>query len=198
VRTPQRKLAASRQTGLRFSPCPAHNKTPFNNILMGEVSFEPSILCAWCGCAVRQGTPAASVSCGICLTCLGDQFAHPIERVASLDDATADRLPFGFIRMDAEGRLVAYNSQESALSGLSQTRVLGRNFFRTIAPCTCVEEFEGTLQRMIASEKAQRTQIEFLFKFNQQMATMVDIAMTTDPSSGYATLLIRKTGQESQ
>ncbi len=100
--------------------------------------------------------------------------------------------------MDAEGRIVAYNTQESALSGLSQTRVLGRNFFRTIAPCTCVDEFEGTLRGMIASSQAQRTQIEFLFKFNEQMATMVDIAMTTDPASGYATLLIRKTGQESQ
>jgi len=138
------------------------------------------------------------VSYGICLPCLGEQFADPIESVATLDDVTADRLPFGFIRMDAEGRVVAYNTQESALSGLSQTRVLGRNFFRTIAPCTCVEEFEGTLRRMIANEKPQRTQIEFLFKFNQQMATMVNIAMTTDPASGYATLLIRKTSQESR
>jgi photoactive yellow protein len=165
---------------------------------MGEVSFEPSIFCAWCGGAIRQGTSTASVSYGICLTCLGDRFAHPIESVATLDDATADRLPFGFIRMDAEGRIVAYNTQESALSGLSQARVLGRNSFRTIAPCTCVDEFEGTLRRMTASERAQRTKIEFLFKFNQQMATMVDIAMTTDPASGYATLLIRKTGQEGQ
>jgi photoactive yellow protein len=170
-------------------------KILFSDIPKDEVFFGASILCAWCGRAVRQGAPTASGSYGICLTCLGDQFAHPIENVATLDDATADRLPFGFIRMDAEGRIVAYNTQESALSGLSQTRVLGRNFFRTIAPCTCVEEFEGTLQRMIASAEPQRTQIEFLFKFKQQMATMVDIAMTTDPASGYATLLIRKTGQ---
>jgi photoactive yellow protein len=137
-----------------------------------------------------------SPSYGICLTCLGDQFAQPIESVATLDEPTADRLPFGFIRMDHEGRIVAYNTRESALSGLSQTRVLGQNFFRTIAPCTCVDEFEGTLRKMIASSQAQRTQIEFLFKFNKQPSTMVDIAMTTDPASGYATLLIRKTGQE--
>lgn len=54
-----------------------------------------------------------------------------------------------------------------------------------------MDEFEGTLKRMIATGKAEREQIEFLFKFKQR-AIMVNIAMTTDPATGYATLLIRK------
>ena len=44
---------------------------------------------------------------------------------------------------------------------------------------------------MMASGKPERTQIEFLFKFKDR-ATMVLLAMTTDPGDGYATLLIRK------
>jgi len=48
---------------------------------------------------------------------------------------------------------------------------------------------------MMSSGKPERTQIEFLFKFKLQ-AVMVNIAMTTDPATGYATLLIRKAGQE--
>jgi photoactive yellow protein len=111
--------------------------------------------------------------------------------VARLDPDAADQLPFGFIRLDSEGRIIAANIEESALSGLPRVGVLGNSFFRTIAPCTCVDEFEGTLKRMIATGKAEREQIEFLFKFKQR-AIMVNIAMTTDPATGYATLLIRK------
>jgi hypothetical protein len=58
-----------------------------------------------------------------------------------------------------------------------------------------VDEFEGTLQTMMASAEAQRKQIEFLFKFKHRTA-MVEIAMSTDPRRGYATLLIRKVASE--
>jgi len=48
---------------------------------------------------------------------------------------------------------------------------------------------------MMTSAKPERAQIEFLFKFKAR-ATMVSIVMLTEPTSGYATLLIRKTGEE--
>ncbi|HVI08248.1 MAG TPA: PAS domain-containing protein [Candidatus Binatia bacterium] len=114
-----------------------------------------------------------------------------MENLVLIADADADRLPFGLIRMDAEGRVVAYNAQETALSGLRKADVLGKNFFRSVAPCTCVEQFEGLVRNMMASERPQREQIQFLFKFRDN-ATMVQIAITTDPWSGYATLLVRK------
>jgi photoactive yellow protein len=151
--------------------------------------------CAWCGRRIREGSAISVGSYGICVTCMGDRFGHPIENVSALSDAEADQLPFGFIRLDSEGRVIAYNTQESALSGLPREGVLGKNFFRTIAPCTCVDEFEGTLQTMMASGQAQRRQIEFLFKFKHR-TTIVDISMTTDPRRGYATLLVRKAASE--
>jgi photoactive yellow protein len=51
------------------------------------------------------------------------------------DDATLDALDFGVVAMGADGSVVAYNAVESALSGLSPARVLGRNFFNDVAPC---------------------------------------------------------------
>jgi photoactive yellow protein len=162
---------------------------------MTQNLLELPISCAWCARIIHAGNPVASRQYGICVTCLGDQFGQPVESIEALGDAAANRLPFGFIRLDSEGRIIAYNTEESALSGLSREKVLGRNFFRTVAPCTCVEEFEGALQKMMASGKPERAQIEFLFKFNAH-AIMVNIVMLTDPSSGYATLLIRKTGEQ--
>jgi PAS domain-containing protein len=90
--------------------------------------------CAWCGRRTREGSAISVGSYGICVTCLGDRFGHPIENVSTLSDAEADQLPFGFIRLDSEGRVIAYNTQESALSGLPREGVLGRNFFSHHCP----------------------------------------------------------------
>ena len=150
-----------------------------------------SITCAWCSSRIREGSSRELSSYGLCLGCLGSGFRRPIENVSTLSARAANRLPFGFIRLNSEGRVLAYNTEESALSGLPRKRVLGNNFFRTIAPCTCVDEFEGQLKEMMASPRPERRQIQFLFKFLRR-TTMVSIAMTTDPLARCATLMIRK------
>jgi len=47
-----------------------------------------------------------------------------------------DELEFGVVRMRVDGEVVAYNLWESKMAGLSRDRVLGRNFFSDVAPCT--------------------------------------------------------------
>lgn len=47
-----------------------------------------------------------------------------------------DALPFGVVAMAKDGVVVAYNQLESAYAGLSPERVIGRNFFTEVAPCT--------------------------------------------------------------
>jgi len=47
-----------------------------------------------------------------------------------------DGLAFGVVRTRADGEVVAYNAGESKMAGLSSDRVLGRNFFADVAPCT--------------------------------------------------------------
>lgn len=53
---------------------------------------------------------------------------------ASADDL--DRLPYGLVGMGRDGTVVHYNSAEAALTGLVPGRVIGRNFFTSVAPCT--------------------------------------------------------------
>ena len=52
------------------------------------------------------------------------------------DDRGLDGAPFGIVAMDRSGAVVAYNAYESQVSGLSATRVVGRNFFSEVGPCT--------------------------------------------------------------
>lgn len=57
---------------------------------------------------------------------LNDQSA-----VTALDD-----LSFGVVGMSRDGTVVAYNQTEAAFSGLKASRVVGRHFFSSVAPCT--------------------------------------------------------------
>jgi photoactive yellow protein len=52
------------------------------------------------------------------------------------DTAMLDALPFGLIAMHPDGVVAHYNLAEAALSGLTPKRVVGRNFFSSVAPCT--------------------------------------------------------------
>jgi photoactive yellow protein len=149
-----------------------------------------SVICAWCERQISEGG-SGKISYGICLTCLGDNFTYAIENVGILNREVADLLPYGFIRLDEDGIVLEYNTTESALSGLPREGVLGRNFFRSVAPCTCVKEFEGRVREMIAGQKADRDEMQFLFKFPGRV-TNVTLAMTYDPSRHEVILLIRK------
>jgi photoactive yellow protein len=53
---------------------------------------------------------------------------------ASLD--RIDELDFGLIAMDRGGEVLAYNVFESQRAGIARERVIGRNFFVDIGPCT--------------------------------------------------------------
>jgi photoactive yellow protein len=149
-----------------------------------------SAVCAWCRRSIREGA-SGSISHGICLNCLGEKFNYPIGNLSVLNREVADHLPFGFIRLDAKSVVLDYNTAESALSGLPRKGVVGKNFFRTVAPCTCVKQFEGKVQEMIAGGKPARDQINFLFKFPARI-TMVNLVMTYDPATRQVILLIRK------
>ncbi len=53
---------------------------------------------------------------------------------ATVDDL--DALPFGLVSMRPDGIVTHYNKAEARLAGLTPERVVGRNFFTAVAPCT--------------------------------------------------------------
>jgi len=54
----------------------------------------------------------------------------------TLSEDLLDALPFGVVEMDLHGIVQRYNATESRYSGLARERVLGRHFFREVAPCS--------------------------------------------------------------
>ena len=65
------------------------------------------------------------------------------------DDAALDDLPFGVICLDAAGTILRYNLAEARLARLDRSKVLGRGFFRDIAPCTATPEFKGDRKSVV-------------------------------------------------
>jgi photoactive yellow protein len=59
-----------------------------------------------------------------------------LDRLATASPDELDRLAFGVIGMAPDGTVESYNVAESKLSGLTPERVIGRNFFTSVAPCT--------------------------------------------------------------
>lgn len=50
--------------------------------------------------------------------------------------AELDSLTFGVVAMALDGTVEHYNVAEGKLAGLTPGRVIGRNFFTAVAPCT--------------------------------------------------------------
>jgi len=82
----------------------------------------------------------------------------------SYDDARLDELPFGVICLDARGTVLRYNLAEARLARLDRSKVIGRDFFRQIAPCTATQDFEGRF-RAFALGREQRLAFPYVFDF---------------------------------
>ena len=87
------------------------------------------------------------------------------QRIFDLPEDQIDTLPFGLIGVDADGRIDQYNAYESRLSRLSKDRVIGRNFFTEVAPCTAVKEFQGRFERFAAEPGPGAESFDFAFRF---------------------------------
>lgn len=66
-----------------------------------------------------------------------------LETVDGLTNKQLDALPFGAIQLDRDGTILQFNEYEANLSNRRAPETVGRNFFRDVAPCTNVREFQG-------------------------------------------------------
>jgi photoactive yellow protein len=86
--------------------------------------------------------------------------------LSQLSAAEIDARPFGYIGLTPEGTVRKYNRYEADLARRDPQTVLGRNFFREVAPCTQVQEFEGRFRDFAAGRIAEPTlSFEFTFAF---------------------------------
>ena len=88
------------------------------------------------------------------------------QKIDSMRPEQLDSLPFGAIQLDGQGRVQKFNMYESNLANLAKESVIGKDFFREVAPCTDVKEFSGRFREGVA-KKALHAKFNYHFAFKQ-------------------------------
>jgi photoactive yellow protein len=117
-----------------------------------------------------------------------------LEKASAVQDV--DDLPFGVIVVDRSGTILEYNTYESEMTGFSKERVIGRNFFHDVAPCTAIKEFEGRFEHFLTSHATSIEPFEFTFPFAKgpQRVSIVFVRMNFD--SERSTICVARRGDE--
>lgn len=93
--------------------------------------------------------------------------------IHSVNDKELDALPYGVIQLDAKGTVLRYNACEARLSGLRKQQVVGKNFFKQVAPCTDMKQFYGQFEKGVAAGELHCTfRYHFAFKKNPRDVTV--------------------------
>lgn len=92
---------------------------------------------------------------------------HSLSNVVdSMSEHELDQLPHGAIQLSTEGMVLKFNEYESKLANLRKESVIGKNFFKDVAPCTDVQEFYGRFRKGVA-EKNLHENFRYHFAFLQ-------------------------------
>lgn len=119
--------------------------------------------------------------------------AEQLERVARMPVDQLDALPFGAIRLDAKGTVLAFNAHESRLTGRQRDAVVGKNFFREVAPCTNVRGFAGRFADGVARGKLHAV---FPYRFDFKMRPRnVTVTLFYSSSTKSAWVFVRDEGE---
>ena len=139
---------------------------------------------------MREDTlpPEHAISYGICGSCVGAR-SRRVDRVTQLDPVSADALPFGLVVLDADATVVAYNRPEADLSGLDPESVIGTSFFRHVAPCTAVEDFQGRFDRLQRGGVTAVERFTFLFRFKEG-DKLVRVSMAYEAATALTGILV--------
>jgi len=125
------------------------------------------VICAWCNTQIGEGS--VPYSHGICRPCTVTLRGIPLLSEEELAD-----MPYGIIELDPTGNVLIYNKAEEAISGKNSAAVIGKNFFREVAPCTSVKNFEGRYVEFLSSHSVTES-FKFTFRFPER-TTKVSIA----------------------
>lgn len=108
---------------------------------------------------------------------MGHSLPTASQNAPNVDFATLDLLPYGIIVVDEEGTIFYYNAREEQIAGRRREDVLGKNFFKDVAPCTQVQEFYGRFRETM-QQAGLVVNFHFSFPFPQRTRE-VEISLTS-------------------
>ena len=96
--------------------------------------------------------------------------------LSKMTDQQLDKLAFGAIELDKAGTIIRYNATEGTITGRDPKAMVGKNFFKDIAPCTDRPDFSGVFY---AGVRKGELNMLFEYVFDHQMKPIkVKVHMT--------------------
>ena len=87
--------------------------------------------------------------------------------LAKMKDGDLNGLAFGAIQLDADGNILQYNAAEGDITGRDPKAVIGKNFFKDVAPCTDSKEFSGRFKEGVKNGDLN-AMFEYTFDYQMQ------------------------------
>jgi photoactive yellow protein len=113
-----------------------------------------------------------------------------LEKAKTLTGGDLDALPFGVIAVDRSGTILDYNTYERSLAGMGDRTIIGLNFFRDVAPCTAIQEFEGRFAAFLDSPETSIEPFEFVFPFARGAQRVNVVFVRASNESDRATICV--------
>ncbi|MEM6786088.1 MAG: PAS domain-containing protein [Myxococcota bacterium] len=137
-------------------------------------------------------TPRGAASPGPSSAAAGTA-AFDLGEVQRLSPRDIDGLAYGVIVLDSSGRVVEYSDTEARLAQLPRERVIGKDFFREVAPCTRVQQFEGRFRQLAQDPNGVRTQtFDFVFEFSHSVQHVTIIIVPARRRGHFNVALLRR------
>ena len=114
-----------------------------------------------------------------------------IENVlGKMTEVEINRLAFGAVQLNSSGTILSYNAAEAGITGRNAASVIGKNFFRDVAPCTNSPAFKGVFEDGVRSGNLN-TMFEYVFDYNMA-PTKVKIHMKKAISGNTFWILVKR------
>jgi photoactive yellow protein len=113
-----------------------------------------------------------------------------LENAKTLTGGDLDALPFGVIVVDRSGTIVEYNSYEREMAHMGERVLIGLNFFRDVAPCTAIQDFEGRFDTFLDSADTSIEPFQFVFPFTRGAQAVSVIFVRLNGSSDRTTICV--------
>lgn len=113
--------------------------------------------------------------------------------LATLSAEELDELAFGAIELDEHGTILSYNAMEAEITGRRKEEMLGKNFFREVAPCSDTQEFRGAFEHGVETGKLNSL-FEYTFDYKME-PTKVQVHMKRSERTGTFWIFVKRLSQ---
>lgn len=88
-------------------------------------------------------------------------------KLSQMSDSQLNDIAFGAIQLDKQGIILQYNAAEGAITGRDPKQVIGKSFFREVAPCTNSPQFKGRFDEGVRNDNLN-TMFEYIFDYEMK------------------------------